>query len=164
MPSASWKPLRDPHRVLAGHPVGDQQDLVRRDRGLEPRQLAHHLVVDLQPAGGVDDDRARPRLARRLDARRRTIFTTSVDAGLGVDADVDLLRQRLQLLDGGRTIHVGRDQERRLLLQLEPLGELARRGRLARALQPDQQDDRRRHRRDARCGACFSPSSATSSS
>jgi hypothetical protein len=48
------EPLRDPHRVLAGHAVGHQQDLVRLDRGLDAGELAHHLVVDLQPARGVD--------------------------------------------------------------------------------------------------------------
>ena len=72
--------------------------------------------------------------------------TTSVTPGSRVHPDLDLLAQRHQLIDGRRAVHVGRHQERRLLLQLEPPGQLARGGRLARALQPDQQDDRRRHR------------------
>ena len=47
----------------------------------------------------------------------------------------------------GRAVHVGRDQKRRLLLQLEPPRQLARGRRLAGALETDQQDDGRRDRR-----------------
>jgi hypothetical protein len=64
---------------------------------------------------------------------------------LGMDADTHLAGQRDQLIDGRRAVYVGRDQEGRLLLRLEPLGELARGGRLARSLQPYQQHHRRRH-------------------
>jgi hypothetical protein len=52
----------------------------------------------------------------------------------------------VQLVDCGRPVHVGRHQERRLLLQLEPAGELAGRRGLTRALKADQQNERGRHR------------------
>ena len=48
--------LGDAHRLLAGHGVGDEQDLVRLDAALDVDQLLHQRVVDLQAAGGVDDD------------------------------------------------------------------------------------------------------------
>ena len=67
-------------------------------------------------------------------------------SGVAMDPDLDLAPERVELVHGGGPVHVGRHQERRLLLQLQPLGELARRGRLARALQSHQQDDGRRHR------------------
>jgi len=48
------------------------------------------------------------------------------------------------LLDGGGALEVGSDQEWIAALLLEPAGQLGRGGRLARALQAGQQDDRRR--------------------
>ena len=44
------------HRVLAGHRVEHEQD-VRRPRRLADRgELVHQLLVDVQPAGRVEDD------------------------------------------------------------------------------------------------------------
>ena len=67
-----------------------------------------------------------------------------VDRILAVDREhrhVELAAERLQLLDGGRAIDIGGDQERLLLVRLlEPAGELAARGRLARALQAAHHD------------------------
>ena len=73
MPSASSKPCAILHRVLSGHAVGDEEDLVGLDRLLEARELVHHLVVDLQPAGGVDDHDAVARAACLLDAALRDL-------------------------------------------------------------------------------------------
>ena len=46
----------DVDRLLAGHGIGDQQRLGGADRLLEPDQLSHQLLVDLQPPGRVEDD------------------------------------------------------------------------------------------------------------
>ncbi len=43
------------HRVLAGHGIGDEQDFLRIQQALERLHLVHQLVVDVQPAGGIDD-------------------------------------------------------------------------------------------------------------
>ena len=51
---------------------------------------------------------------------------------------VDLLAERLELIDRGGTIHVGRDQQRAPALLFQPQRELARVRRLAGALQPDE--------------------------
>ena len=65
-------------------------------------------------------------------------------AVLGVDGDVDLLGEDLELVDGGGTIDVtGHEQGALGLLALEFLGKLARECRLTRALQTRHQDDRR---------------------
>ena len=61
--------LGDLHGVLAGHAVGDEQDLVGLDGGLELLELRHHVVVDLQTSRGVDDHDAIARAARLVDAR-----------------------------------------------------------------------------------------------
>ena len=41
--------------VLAGHAVDDQVHLLRRDLAVDALELAHQLVVDVQPAGRVED-------------------------------------------------------------------------------------------------------------
>jgi hypothetical protein len=43
-------------RVLADHRVDDEQDLVGVDRVADVGGLLHHLGVDAEAAGGVDDD------------------------------------------------------------------------------------------------------------
>ena len=41
--------------VLAGHAVDDQVHLLRGDLAVDPLELRHQLVVDVQPAGRVED-------------------------------------------------------------------------------------------------------------
>src|SRR5437588_485289 len=45
-----------PFSILAGHGIQDQVNLVRRDGGVDLAQLGHELLVDREPAGGVEDD------------------------------------------------------------------------------------------------------------
>ena len=47
--------LGDVDRVLAGHGVDDEQDVVRLDRLLDVGELVHQLLVDVETAAGVDD-------------------------------------------------------------------------------------------------------------
>ena len=143
-PSAAVEALRDLHRVLAGHPVGHEQDLVGMHRVLQAAQLVHHVLVDLQPARGVDDDHAIARAPRLLDAGARDLH--------------DVLRRRDRRTPGRRAAcrasragRSRRDGTRRAAIEarlpslaLQLARELGGGGRLARALQPDQHDDRRR--------------------
>ena len=48
--------LRRLHGVLAGHGVGDEEDLARPHVVLDRVELLHQLFVDVQAAGGVEDD------------------------------------------------------------------------------------------------------------
>ena len=48
--------LGDVDRVLAGHRVDDEQDRVRLDRVADVDELVHERLVDVQAAGGVDDE------------------------------------------------------------------------------------------------------------
>ena len=43
-------------RILAGHRVDHEQGLDRVDRGMQRLDLAHHLFVDVQATGGIDDN------------------------------------------------------------------------------------------------------------
>ena len=61
-----------------------------------------------------------------------------------VDGDLDLPPELLELLDRGRALEVAGDERRPLALLAQEERELRRRGRLARALEPREQDHRRR--------------------
>ena len=106
-------------------------------------QLLHEAIVDLQAAGGVDDDRVVAALAGEL--RRVGGDIDRVAAGpLLVDRDADLLAKRLQLVDCGRTVDVGGHEQGIAPLLAQVDGELGGVGRLAASLEPDQHQDLRR--------------------
>ena len=138
------KALRDVDGVLAGHRVGDQQDLMRLDGAAQAPQLVHQFLVDLQAPGGVEDDRV---VAGGLGARQGA--AADLDRVLGLASlqhrHTDLRAEHAQLFHRGRPPHVSRDQQRMALaFILEKPRELRRRSGFARALQPDQHDlDRR---------------------
>ena len=100
----------------------------------------HERLVDLEPAGGVDDDDVAALRLRLLDpvARDRDrVLRRAVE----VDGDLDLLAELLELVDRGRPLEVGGDERRRLALLLaEEQRELGRGGRLPRALEAGEQD------------------------
>ena len=95
--SGTWllKALGDAHGFLAGHRVGDQQRLVRADLAGDRLELVHQLVVDLQAAGGVDDDEGQPVLLGVLDRGLRQLGRLL--GRLVEHGHVDLLAERLQL-------------------------------------------------------------------
>ena len=126
--------------VLPGHRVGDVEQVGRLDDVLDRDQLGHQLVVDVQPAGGVDDDDVAAGVAglghRAARARHRIEVAGRVE-----DAHAGLLADDRQLLDGRRTADVGRDDHRMPALTGQHPRQLAGRGGLARALQAEHQDD-----------------------
>ncbi len=131
------------HRVLAGHRVDDEERVVGSTAPAMCRTSSISVVVDRQPAGGVDDDDVAPE-ALGLGERRRG--DRHRVGRLAEDGDADLAAEHAELLDGGRALQVGADEQRVAALLLEPAGELGRGGRLAGALQPGEQHDRRRLR------------------
>jgi hypothetical protein len=72
------KILRGVDGVLAGHGVGDEENLLRREQLFQALHLGHQLLVDVQAAGGVDDERVAAHddgfaarfLGKPLDQRR----------------------------------------------------------------------------------------------
>ena len=80
--SASRNALRRVDRVLALHRVDDEQRLDRLHRGVQRGDLAHHRVVDREPARGVDDHARRdsagaPSRARASGDRHRLLVRSS---------------------------------------------------------------------------------------
>ncbi len=127
-------------RVLAGHRIGDVEQIRGLDRVLDGDQLAHQLVVDVQAAGGVDDDHVAAGVPRfdegAAGARERVeIAGRIVDAHAGLGADDG------ELFDGGRTADVGGDDDRVPALPGQHPGQLAGGRGLARPLEAEHQDD-----------------------
>ena len=130
-------------RVLPGHRIGDKQQIDGRHRGLDRLQLVHQLVVDVQPARRVDDDDVEAAVLRFGQRARRALDRIHL-AGRVVHAHAGLFPDDRQLVNRRGASHVGRDEQRMPSLLRQPLPELGRRRRLARALQAQQHDDARR--------------------
>ena len=134
--------LGDVDRVLAGHRVDREQDVVRADPLLDRDQLVHQLAVDVEATGGVDDQDVGPLLLDLVERPAGDLDRIGLDAAL-VAGDLGLLGEPLQLLDGGGALGVAGGDGDGLLLLAEVAGELRGRGRLAGALKPRHQDHRR---------------------
>ena len=117
-------------RVLAGHRVGDIQQVRGLNRGLDRLQFVHQLVVDVQTARGVDDDDVEAGVLRLGQRAARALHRIHL-AGRVVDANPRLLADHRQLLDRRRTPDVGRDQQRMTPLFRQPPRQLPGRRRLA---------------------------------
>ena len=141
-------------RVLPGHRVGDVEQVRRLHGVLDRLQLDHQVVVDVQPAGGVDDDgvvalgpglgqRARWRAPPGPSCPARYTFTPACSPTISSCWMAAGRRTSVDTITG------------LLALTLQPAPELARRGRLARTLQAEQQHDARLRRvlRQAALGA-----------
>ena len=51
-----WNSSAESNRVLAGHGVGDEENFLRIQDLLQRLHLVHQLLVDVQTAGGIDDE------------------------------------------------------------------------------------------------------------
>ena len=119
------------HGILAGHRIDHEERVVGVDSARDEAHLLHHLGVDREAAGGVDDQYVAPESLRLVEAVGRGEHRI---LGIGEHRHVDLRAEGAQLLDRGRTLQVGADEQRLAALALEPGGELGGGGRLAGAL------------------------------
>ena len=130
-------------RLLARGRIGYQQDLLRTHRLLELDQFLHQRLVDLVPACGVEDQNVPVLDLGQADCLPGDARDVEL-ARLSEDRDVDLLAERLELLDCGRAVNVARDEHRAAALRFEPEAELGRGRGLARAVEADEQYSTRR--------------------
>ena len=131
------------HGFLAGHGIHGEQNLMRGDFFLDLAELIHERLVDLQAAGRINDDKVVAVIlgvAHRLAADLHRFFLGAALKHRHTHART----QHLQLLDGGRAVHVGGHEQRPVALALEHEGQLGTVRRLAGALQAAQHDDGRR--------------------
>ena len=128
--------------VLTGHRVHDEEHVMRRDLAPDRLQLAQQRLVDVKPAGGVEDER-RQTAARRFFARGATDLERRLP-GLAGHRNTELSAEGAELIHGGRPLGVGGREQRVLSLLGVEARELRRGRRLAGALQTHEHDDRRR--------------------
>ena len=131
--------------VLADHRVDDEQDLVGLHGVADVDGLLHHLRVDAQAAGGVDDDDVVQLPLRVLDALagHPDRVPDAVARFRREDRHADPLAVHLELLDRVRALEVGGDQDRGLALLLEPERELGGERGLSGTLEAGEHDDGR---------------------
>ena len=140
------KVLRGVDGVLAGHGVGDEEDLLRREELFQALHLGHQIFVDVQAAGGVDDER----VAAHDDGFAAGFFSEALnESGAGglallvafVEARLDLLGDDFELLARGGAVDVDRDEHGTVTTLFEPCGQLAGGGGFAGALQAGHEND-----------------------
>ena len=138
---------RDVHRFLTGHRVDDEQRVGRVHRVAHAPQLVHQVGVDLQPTGGVHDHQVLAEARRLVERRARDLDRVLRPVvGRGPHREVELAAEHAQLLDRGRALQVGGDEQHAEALALEHPRELPGGGRLSGALQAREHHDRRRLR------------------
>ena len=103
--------LRHADRLLAGHRVDHEQRLGRRHGADDADELVHHRLVDVEPAGGVEDHHVDAPLPRDLEAGARHLQRRRADRA-GVDLDPDLIAELHELVDRGGPVDVGGHQQR----------------------------------------------------
>ena len=131
-------------RILPGHRIDHEQGFNRFERGVQLLNFRHHRGIDSQAPGGIDDQHVVIMLARKIQRGQRDILRFLADVR-GKEVNFQLLRQRAQLLDRRRAIHVATDQQHFfLVLVAQQFGEFAAGGGLARTLQTSHQDHGRR--------------------
>src|SRR3954471_6538840 len=133
--------------VLPGRRVEDEEHLVDGalllDDALDLAELVHEADLVVEASGGVDDDDVDLLLDARLDGVERhgsRVGAVLVGAHGG---DADPGTPRLELVGGGGTEGVGGTEEHLAVLGHEDAGELSDGRRLAGAVDPDDEDDRR---------------------
>ena len=134
--------IGDGDGVLTGHGVDDEEDLLRLDRGADLAQLLHELLVDVQTAGGVDDDRVAAIVARVFHGLFGDLHRIAL--ALFKDLHAHLSADDLQLLDGCGAVDVAGDEQGLFAALLDEVAELGGHGGLARALQSAEHVDGRR--------------------
>ena len=74
-------------------------------------QLVHRHFVDVEPAGGIKDDGVEFRILGVGDRVTADVHRRGWRR-LTKDRDADLVAENFDLIDGGRPLHVGGDEQR----------------------------------------------------
>ena len=133
--------LRDGDGLLTEGGIADENDFVRLDFGLQIDELLDEIVVDLQTAGGIQDDGiqiVKLRVGDGAAGDRVDVFRLAIRE----DIDAELLREDFDLVDGGGSVEVAADEQRlafQLVLQME--GQFCGRRRLTGAMETAEHDD-----------------------
>ena len=119
--------------------------MIRLHDVTDPPRLLHHLLVDVEPPGRVDDHDVG---AGALGLLHGVLRDLDGIAALARDRDADLLTERAELRDGGGPLEVRGDEQRSAPLLLEPERELGAGRGLPGALDARHHHDGRPSRRE----------------
>ena len=131
------------HSILTRHRVDHEQRLVWMEEVLQALNLVHHLLIDGQTTGGIDDYHVVTfgfSLLQGVFGNRDDVFVLQ----FRVDGNANLFSHHVQLLDSSRAIDVASHEQRLLVaLVLQHIGEFARERGLTRTLQSRHQNNGR---------------------
>ena len=97
------------HRILTRHGVNHEQGLIGIHRLFQGSDLVHHLLVNSQTTGGIDDDHVVPLGFGLADSVIGNLHHVLVPI-LAIDGNLHRGGHHLQLFDGSRTIDVAGHQ------------------------------------------------------
>jgi len=120
--------------------VCNQENLRRGRRLSDPLQFDHHLLVDVQPASRVDQDRVIPGVAGVTQSVYRPGNRIIVVRFVEISEPV-FRTQNPQLLDRSGAVYVDGQQKRRVIVLRQPEAEFRGRRCLSGSLQADHQED-----------------------
>jgi hypothetical protein len=126
--------------VLADHGIDDEEDLMGLDLDVDGFEFVHQRLIDVEAAGGVEDDDVPAILLGELDGVAADLDGIFVFA-LGVDGGVGLLAEGVELVDGGGALQVGGDEEGVFAFGFEVKGELADGGGFSGTLEAAEHED-----------------------
>ena len=138
------------HRILPGHCINHQQDVVRLQRTINLLKLLHELIVHMQSTGSIKNQNVELALTRRCqraltdahcNADRLAVFSALV--GLAVERHAtrtggigsNTFNHNLQLLHRGGSLQIGGRNHDALTTLLKPRRQFAAGGCLTAALQ-----------------------------
>ena len=123
---------------LAGGRIEHEQRFLRLDQVAQAHQFLHQRLVNLQPPGGIEDERVP--VVGAGDVQRLAGNLQHVRLAFGREhRQIQLLAQGFELIHCRRAIHVGRYQQRGASLLMEQPPQLAARSRLTGAVEPHHQ-------------------------
>jgi len=98
------------HGILSCHGIDHEKDFLRIDGFFQCCDFVHHLFIDGEASGCIDDDQIVvlfPGFFYSVlsDFDRFFVF------GFGIDGYTDLLAEHSQLFDGGRTVNVAGNEQ-----------------------------------------------------
>ena len=124
---------------LAGGGVEHEQNFLRLDQVAQADQFLHQRLVNLQPAGGVENQHVA--VVRSGEIQRFAGDFQNVRlAAFDENRHFNLFAERFQLVHGRRAINVRRHEQRLAALLLQQPRELAAGSGFAGAVQTDHQD------------------------
>ena len=142
---------RDVHSFLPRHRVDHEQHVRRLGLVADSFELLHQLLVHVQAARRVEDDRVDAVFGELPDTVMHD--RDRIGALPAIDGNLDLLAELLELVDRRGPLQVGGDETRAAALLPQQERELRRGRRLTRALQAGEQDHRRRPARERKLRA-----------